>query len=434
MTTSHSGDIAFTGDHAPTGGCPVQHGGGAVPLSGPRFHTDPHQLYREMRREHGPVVAVELPGGFPAWLIVGYRELHQVTSDPDLFPRDVGLWNQWPNIPEDWPLLPMVGHPMPSIYFTAGAEHRRHVSMVEPALETVDPFELRRVCEEVADQLIDGFCGRGRAEIVADYAEPLPVLVLARIMGFPDEEGPELAWTMKTFTDGGADAQQAHLRFAELCGKLMATKRAVPGYDLVSQMLAHPEPFSDQEYVLDIMAVTAAGYLPTADWIGNSVRLMLTDDRFAAALGGGRRSVGQAMNEVLWEDTPTQILAGRWAARDTRLADKIIRAGDLVLLGLGAANADPHVRQHVSVNTEPAHAGNSAHFSFSYGEYRCPFPAQQIAEIIARTGVEVLLDRLPDVDLAVPAQTLVRRPSAFLRGMTSLPVVFTPVRAVGGTL
>ncbi|WP_249644223.1 cytochrome P450 [Nocardia sputi] len=413
-----------------TGNCPVH--AAPVPLSGLRFHTDPHQLYHEMRREHGPVVAVELPGGVPAWLVIGYRELHQVTSDPELFPRDVGRWNQWPNIPPDWPLLPMVGQPMPSIYFTAGAEHRRHVAMVEPALESVDTFELRRTCEDLADRLIDAFCGRGEAELVADFAEPLPVLALARILGFPDEDGPRLAWTMKTLADGGADAQAAHQQFAEHIQRLLATKQAAPGADLVSWMLAHPGPFTDQEYVLDLMAVTAAGYLPTADWIGNSVRLMLTDDRFAAALGGGRHSVGQAMNEVLWEDTPTQILAGRWAARDTRLGDKVIRAGDMLLLGLAAANADPHVRQHVRDGAEPAHAGNSAHFAFSYGEYRCPFPAQEIAEVIARTGIEVLLDRLPDLDLAVPAQNLVRRPSAFLRGMTSLPVRFTPVRTVGG--
>ncbi|MGW4716634.1 cytochrome P450 [Nocardia sp. NPDC004260] len=411
--------------------CPI--GTAPVPLSGPRFHTDPHQLYHEMRREHGPVVAVELPGGVPAWLVIGYRELHQVTNDPELFPRDVGRWNQWPNIPPDWPLLPMVGQPMPSIYFTAGAEHRRHVAMVEPALETVDTFELRRTCEDLADRLIDAFCGRGEAELVADFAEPLPVLALARILGFPDADGPRLAWTMKTLADGGADAQAAHQQFAEHMGRLLATKKVARGADLVSWMLAHPGPFSDEEYVLDLMAITAAGYLPTADWIGNSVRLMLTDDRFAAALGGGRHSVGQAMNEVLWEDTPTQILAGRWAARDTRLGDKVIRAGDMLLLGLAAANADPHVRQHVSDGAEPAHSGNSAHFAFSYGEYRCPFPAQEIAEVIARTGIEVLLDRLPDLDLAVPAQNLVRRPSAFLRGMTSLPVRFTPVRAVGGT-
>ncbi|MBF6175850.1 cytochrome P450 [Nocardia blacklockiae] len=416
---------------ADTAGCPVRTEPGLVPLSGPRFHTDPHGLYAEMRRDHGPVVAVELVGGIPAWLVIGYRELHQVTSDPELFPRDVARWNQWPNIPEDWPLLPMVGQPMPSIYFTAGAEHRRHVAMVEPALEAVDPFELRRTCEELADELIDSFCGRGEADLMAEFAELLPVLALARVLGIPDAEAPELAWTMKTLADGGADAQAAYQRFSELMHRLVAIKHERPGPDLVSVMLRSPEPFTDEEYALDLQAVIAAGHLPTADWLVNSLRLMLTDERFAAAFGGGRRSVGQAMNEALWEDTPTQILAGRWAARDTRLADKVIHGGDLLLLGLAAANADPHVRQHVA-DTEPAHSGNSAHFAFGHGEYRCPFPAQQIAEIIARTGIEVLLDRLPDIDLAVPPQNLVRRPSPFLRGMTSLPVRFTPVRAVGG--
>ncbi|MBB5917480.1 cytochrome P450 [Nocardia transvalensis] len=411
-------------------GCPVRTEA-LVPLTGPRFHTDPHHLYNEMRRDHGPVVAVELTGGIPAWLVIGYRELHQVTSDPVLFPRDVGLWNQWPNIPEDWPLLPMVGQPMPSIYFTAGAEHRRHVAMVEPALETVDPFELRRSCEDLADGLIDAFCGRGEADLMAEFAEVLPALALGRVLGIPDEETPELAWTMKVLCDGGADAQAAYQRFNELMARLVAIKRERPGADLTSEMLRSPEPFTDEEYGLDLQAVVAAGYLPTADWLVNSLRLMLTDDRFAAAFGGGRRSVGQAMNEALWEDTPTQILAGRWASRDTRLADKVVRGGDMLLLGLAAANGDPHVRQHIT-DSEPAHSGNSAHFAFSHGEYRCPFPAQQIAEIIARTGIEVLLDRLPDIDLAVPARNLVRRPSPFLRGMTSLPVRFTPVRAVGG--
>ncbi|MEV5652162.1 cytochrome P450 [Nocardia sp. NPDC052254] len=415
-----------------TGGCPVAPLD-AIPLSGPRFHTEPQQLYREMRSTHGPVVAVELAGGIPAWLVIGYREVHQVTSDPELFPRDVARWNQWPNIPEDWPLLPMVGRPMPSIYFTAGAEHLRHLAMVEPALEQVDPFRLRNACENLADRLIDGFCGRGRAELIAEYAEPLPVLALAWVIGFPDDQGADLAWTMKTLADGGTEAQRAHARFTEHMQRLVAMKKIRPDDDLTSRMLRSAQRFSDEEYAQDLMAVTAAGHLPTSDWLGNSVRLMLTDDRFAAALGGGRHSVGQAMNEVLWEDTPTQILAGRWAARDTRLGDKTIRRGDMLLLGLAGANADPHVRQDFSDSLAPAHSGNSAHFAFSYGEYRCPFPAQQIAEIIARTGIEVLLDRLPDLDLAVAATELTRRPSPFLRGMTALPVTFTPVRTVGGT-
>jgi cytochrome P450 len=411
-------------------GCPVV-AENAVPLSGPRFHTDPVGLYEEMRRDHGPVVPVRLPGGFPAWLVIGYRELHQVSSDPDLFPRDVGLWNQWPNIPADWPLLPMIGQRMPSVYFTVGEEHRRHAGMVSEALASVDSFELRRHAEQLADGLIDDFCGRGEADLVADFAAPLPVLVLARIIGFPDAQGRQLGYVLNELADGGPGAQQAYASYTDHMQRLVKTKRAHPGADVASRLLADPARHSDEEVVLDLKDTTAAGFLTTADWIGNSIRLMLTDDRFAAGFGGGRHSVAQAMNEVLWEDTPTQILAGRWAARDTTLAGRPVRAGDMLLLGLAGANADPEIHQHLLTG---AQTGNSAHFSFGYGEYRCPFPAQEIAEITARTGIEVLLDRLPDLDLTISARTLVRRPSPFLRGMTALPVRFTAVRPVGGQL
>ncbi|PZT77727.1 MULTISPECIES: cytochrome P450 [unclassified Streptomyces] len=428
MTRPSPAESAPVSPSAPSG-CPAH--AGAVPLWGPGFQAEPRTVYRAMRRDHGPVVPVELPGGFPAWLVIGYRELHRVTSDGELFPRDVGLWNQWPHVPDDWPLLPMVGRPMPSIYFSAGEEHRRHVRMVGPALEGADPFQIRGHCEQLADRLVDAVCARGTADLVAEFCEPLPVLVLARLIGFPDEEGAEIARVLKGLADGGPEAQSAHLRFGELMARLLASKRAVPGDDVTSRMLAFPEEFTDEEYTLDLMAVTAAGHLPTADWISNSVRLMLTEDEFADSMAGGRRSIGEAMNEVLWEDTPTQILAGRWAARDTQLGGQHIAAGDMVLLGLGAANTDPLIRQGVAGAGGPAQGGNGAHLAFSHGEYRCPFPAQEIAEIIARTGIEVLLDRLPDLRLGVPVEELVRRPSAFLRGTTSLPVRFTPVRTTG---
>ena len=80
---------------APPPECPAH--SDAVPLSGPRFETDPSELYREMRRDHGSVVPVLLPGDVPAWLVIGYQEMYQVTNDSALFPRDSGLWNQWDN-------------------------------------------------------------------------------------------------------------------------------------------------------------------------------------------------------------------------------------------------------------------------------------------------------------------------------------------------
>jgi len=400
-----------------------------VPLSGPRFQTDPAALYREIRREHGALVPVVLDGDVPAWLVLGYRELHQVTGDPVLFSRDSDLWNQWDRIPDDWPLLPMIGRKQPSILYTVGERHRERAAMISDALEAVDPFELRAHAEKFADELIDAVCAKGETDLVTDYAAMLPVRVLATLYGFSEEESPGLVTALNDMINGreGALAGQQHV--ASSMARLLADRKAAPADDVVSRMLANTSGFTDEEIVQDLMVMMAAGHQPTADWIGNSLRLMLTDDRFAASLFGGRNSVAEAMNEVLWEDTPSQNVAGRWASRDTQLGGRLVRSGDLLLLGLQGANSDPQVRTDGSALT----GGNNAHFSFGHGEHRCPFPAQEVAEVIARTAIEVVLDRLPDIDLAVPAQSLTRRPSPWLRGLTELPVRFTPTPALGGS-
>ncbi|MEU1089516.1 cytochrome P450 [Streptomyces sp. NPDC005576] len=415
--------------------CPVDHGQGAagdpgpVPLSGPRFATEPHQLYREVRRDHGPVAPIVLPGDVPAWLVLGYRELHQVTTDPALFTRDSQIWNQWPDIPDDWPLHPMISKDQPSILYTVGERHSRRSQVISAALEGTDPFELRKYTEEFADELIDAFCSSGSCDLIAEYAMLLPVRVLAKLYGFPDEQGPALVRAMNDMINGGPGALAGQRHIAGSVIGLVGERSAEPGDDVPSRMLAGNDEFTADEVARDLMVMLAAGHQPTADWIGNSLRLMLTDDRFAASLSGGRHSVAEAMNEVLWEDTPTQNVAGRWASRDTHLGGKHIQAGDLLILGVAAANADPQVRTDGSALT----GGNNAFLSFGHGEHRCPFPAQETAEVIARTGIEAILDRLPDVDLAVPAEDLARRPSPWLRGLTELPVRFTPTPALGGT-
>jgi cytochrome P450 len=417
---------------------PAQAAGCPVPLGGERFLSGPARFYRELRRDHGPVAPIELPGGVPAWLVLGYRELHQVTSDPVLFSRDSALWNQWDHIPENWPMLPMVGK-QPSILYTVGERHRRRSAVLSDALAGVDPFELRDHVERFADELIDAFCGKGRADLAADYAKLLPALVLARLYGFPDADGLDLARAVNALVNGGSDAIAGAKHATEAMQGLLEARRAAssvgaagapPAADVAGRMLAHPNSaeFTLDELVQDMRVIMTAGHQPTADWIGNSLRLMLTDDRFAASLTGGRHSVAEAMNEVLWEETPTQNIAGRWATRDTRLAGTRIRSGDLLVLSFAAANGDPQVRPDQHTLT----GGNNAFFSFGHGEHRCPYPAQEIAETIARKGIEVLLDRLPDVDLAVPEHELVWRPSPWLRGLVSLPVHFTPTHIAGG--
>lgn len=276
----------------PPPGCPAHRA--AAPLYGPRFQTDPTQVYRELRAAHGPVAPVELAGGVPAWLVIGYRELQLVTSQPKLFGRDSSRWNAWPRIPADWPLRPMMT-PVPSILYTEGTEHQRRSSAITDTLAAVDPYELTKYCERIADRLIDSFAGRGEADLVAEYAHRMPLLVLCWLLGLDDAQVPVLIENLLAMLDGGPDAQQASQRLLTVMLELVEAKRAEPGADLTSRLLVHPAGLSDDEVVRDLRVLLAAGHQPTAYWIANALRLMLTDDRFAASLVGvgaawGRRS------------------------------------------------------------------------------------------------------------------------------------------------
>ncbi|MCW2884607.1 MAG: cytochrome [Streptosporangiaceae bacterium] len=410
-------------DPAPPAGCPAHEG--AAALYGPQFRRNPAEVYRELRRQYGPVAPIVLEGDVPGWFVIGYRELRQVLGNAQLFGRDPRRWNAWDRVPSDWGLLPVVSYvPL----FTEGAEHQRHAQPIGDALTGIDQFELRSHCEVIADRLIDGFAGSGEAELMSQYAHAIPLLALAKISGLPDSETPDLLRDMNATMDGGRGAMEAQGRLLARMQRLLDSKRERPGPDLVSRMLAHPAKLTDEELIQDIIVVITAGQQPTADWIGNTLRLMLTDDRFALTLSGGRRSAGQALNEVLWEDTPSQNHLGRWAVRDTQLGGQRIQAGDLIVLGFAAANSDPQVRP----DSYAGSVGNHAQMSFSHGEHQCPYPAPELAEVIAKAAVEVLLDRLPDVLLAVPADELEWRESVLLRGLSALPVTFTPAYVTGG--
>lgn len=393
----------------------------AVALHGPRFQQNPAELYAELRRQHGPVAPVLLEGGIPAWFVMGYREVHHVLSNDQLYARDSRRWREWDRIPPDWPLMSTVGY-QPSVVFCEGAEHRRRSGAISDALFGVDQFELRSQTERIADQLIDEFVGIGEADLMSGYAFPAPLLVLAKQFGLSDQEGLNLLGDMIATVDGAEDAQPAFQRMMAMMGQLMERSRAYPGPNIPSRLAYHEAALTDEELVNDLTTTMIAAHRPMADWIGNTLRLMLTDPRFAVSLAGGRRSVGQAMNEVLWEDTPTQNYIGRWASRNTQLGGQQIKAGDLLVLGLAAANTDPQVRPDSFEDTK----GNQAQMSFSHGEHACPYPASELADVICRTTIEVLLDRLPDVVLAVPPTSLVWSPSVWMRSLTSLPVRFTP--------
>ncbi|MGW1398073.1 cytochrome P450 [Streptomyces sp. NPDC002405] len=404
-------------------GCPAHTD--AVRLAGLEYQQTPSQMYRALRREHGSVAPVLLDGDIPAWLVLGYSEVTYVTSHDELFARDSRRWNQWETIPADWPLMPYVGY-QPSVLFTEGDEHRRRAGVITEALEGVDQFELARNCQLIADRLIADFAGSGQAELMTGYAHALPMRAVVQMCGMPTsgEDTRQLVEDLRISLDAaeGDDPVAAYGRVGERLRQLVKDKRVSPGPDVTSRMLLHPAGLTDEEIVQDLISVIAAAQQPTANWICNTLRLLLTDERFAVNVSGGRLSVGEALNEALWLDTPTQNFIGRWAVRDIQLGGRQIRAGDCLVLGLAAANTDPQIWPDSHVGAE-----NAAHLSFSNGEHRCPYPAPLLADVMARTAVETLLERLPDLVLSVEPEELAWRPSIWMRGLTALPVRFTPV-------
>ncbi|AQW47617.1 cytochrome P450 [Streptomyces violaceusniger] len=410
---------------APPPGCPAH----AARLYGPDFRRRPTETYQRIRHDSGQVAPVLLEGDIDAWFVLGYRETRQVLSDVETFGRDPRRWNGWDSVPPDWPLMPWVAY-SPMMPFTEGEEHRQRATAASEALATVDPFVLRGHCERFADQLIDKFAVSGKADLVYDYIYSVPTLAAAELFGLADDEGglEALAGGLTVSFLSNEEAIAGQQQVAAYVADLVKAKREAPGPDLTSQFILNTPDLAEEQQTADLMVLMAAALPLTSYWIGNTLRLMLTDERFAMTLSGNRRSIGEAMNEVLWADSPLQNLIGRYATRDTALGGRRIRTGDLVVLGLAAANADPLLWP----DTPVGHGGNHSHVSFSGGDYGCPVGGPETARIIAETAIEVLLDRVPDLTLAVAPEELKWVDSFWYRCLESLPVTFSPTAVTAG--
>lgn len=399
-------------------GCPRT---GALLLNGAAVADDPHGLYARLRAEHGPVAPIELEPGVEAWLLLGYQELLTVARDEERFSKDSRRWRALTEgrVASDSALLPMMGW-RPTLLYADGEEHIRLRGAVADTLDRIDQQGLRLLVQRDSAELIDEWCESGRADLLSDYARHLPLRVFTRLLGVPDSAGPRLIDAITHFVDSSDESVRAGREFEAILADLLARKKARPGEDLASWLLGHPARLTDAEVLHHLVVILVAGNETTINWTANTLRLVLTDDRFRTSLSGGRFTISDALEEVLWRDPPTQNFPGRWATRDTLLGGRRIRAGDALVFGLAAANADPAVRPSDTSRT----IGNRSHLAWGAGRHSCP--AQAPARIIAHSAVETVLRLLPDIRLAADASTLTWRPSPWSRALTALPAVFTP--------
>ncbi|WP_351227651.1 cytochrome P450 [Streptomyces sp. NPDC002133] len=413
----------------PPPGCPAHGLGpdGLHRLYGPEAEADPMALYEKLRAEHGAVAPVLVHGDLPAWLVLGHRENLDVARTPSRFARDPRTWRDMREgrVAPDHPLGPMVTWG-PVCNFTDGPVHERLRDAVMESLERFDRRGIRRYVTRFANQLVDAFVADGHADLVEDFSAQLPMLVMTQLIGAPEEHGPRLVRAARDMLRGTETALESDQYVTTTLQQLLETKKATPGRDLTSWLLEHPSDLTDMEVLAHVRVVLIAAFETTANLIANTVRMVLTDRRFRASLSGGHMTLPDALEQVLWDQPPINTVLGRWATGDTVLGGQQIKSGDMLLLGLAAGNVDPEIRPDLSV---PVH-GNRSHLAFSGGPHECP--GQDIGRAIADTGIEVLLARLPDLEMAVPDHELQRRGSLMFQHLVALPVKFTPRPVAAG--
>ncbi|MFB7724813.1 MULTISPECIES: cytochrome P450 [unclassified Nocardia] len=387
--------------------------GTQFPLYAEEFAADPHGNYREMRRRYGSLVPVELAPGVSATLVIGYHDAVRILNDPEHFPADPRIWQQ--NIPADCPVKPMMEW-YPNVLRNAGEAHRRYRQANVYAVDGVDLHGLHAIVEREAIPLINTFCENGSAELITQYAFPLVFAGLNDMLGCPPEIGQRVAAGMAALFD--SVDENAELGMQTLSGallELIELKRSEPGDDMVTRLLQHDAGLDDTEMLANIISIYGAGLEPQQNLIINTLRLILTDDRFAGDVLGGSLSTRDALDEVLFNDPPMANFAISYPRQPMLVGETWLPAHQPVVISLAGCNNDPAIGGGERI-------GNRSHLAWSLGPHACP--AKSVASLVAQEAIDQLLDALPELRLAVPVDELSWRPGPFHRALAALPVVF----------
>lgn len=392
---------------------------GLVPLSEITASSDPQAIYRQLRQDWGPVARVELEPGVAAWLVMGYRELLALARSEYLFSRDARNWGDFQTgvVPPDSGLGPMMFW-RANVIGADGVEHRRLRQPLDDGVAWIDLRRMRRAVEAICAELIASFAPKGSADLIAEYAQAIPLLAIADLFGLHGAEGHELLAALAALFGSADDSQAGNRQFEEILADIRDQRVRQPSADLTTFFVHHPNLTTDAEILQSMVVMISAAQETTTIWIAKTIEKMLTDPRFASRLRGGRLGITDALDEVLWSDPPMTHMPARYALADTELGGRAIRRGDVLILGLAAANDDP------AIHTGDPHSerGNRAHLAWSAGPHACP--ARNPARLIAHTAVQTVLDLLPGIRLAADPADLTSRPSPWTRCPIALPVTF----------
>ncbi|KDQ67432.1 cytochrome P450 [Streptomyces halstedii] len=382
-------------------------------------------------RAQGPAARIDILG-VPAWSVTDPFLLKELLTSPDVSKDGRRHWPGFGAALESWPLALWVA--ATNMFTAYGGDHRRLRRIIAPAFSARRITALRPAVEEIATRLADDL-ETTPAGAVTDlrerYAVPLPIAVIGRLMGVPEDQRVEF----RTLVDGVFDtllspqeaASNTHALYAML-EELIAAKRAGPGDDLASALVTMRDEdggsaLAEEELRDTLLLMINAGYETTVNLIDQAVTTLLTRPEQLLHVRAGRAGWADVVEETLRHEPPVKHLPLRFAVRDIPLPDgRTIREGEAILASYAAANRHPD--WHGSPDDFDVTRLTKDHLAFGHGIHFCLGAA--LARLEGEIALRVLLDRFPDAELAGGEKGLRPLPSLISNGHRALPVRLRP--------
>jgi hypothetical protein len=367
------------------------------------------------------------------WLVTRYTDVVSVLRDARFIRR--GPTYQFGN-PNDYRVLPgdvrkriaFANEFFPrQMLFENPPNHTRLRALVSGAFTPAVVEGMRPRVQAITDSLLDASQARGRMDVIKEFATPLPIAVIAELLGLPATDYEKVKqWSddiaasldARPSLSASRQAGKSLREFRRYFDSVLASLRGDRGNTLLAAMVAAEaagEKLSPEELFANSVLLLAAGHETTTNLIGNGLLALLKNPEQWAYLREHPESLPSAVEELLRFDSPVQWTA-RVAGSDFELQGRQILKDDLILIGLAAANHDP--TQFAQPHKLDVTRKDNRHLAFGQGIHFCLGAA--LARLEAEVAFSTLLRRFPN--LRLEPSKIVWRGSIFLRGMTSLPV------------